>query len=92
MQSYYKTLFYSNVYDTTTYVVLADQTEKIIEEEDIERGYVIKEQLLELYDYCIKANDIGTYSYLIEYCNNARWSRKSRDVSHKDYVKNCQIR
>ena len=67
MQSYYKTLFYSNVYDTTTYVVLADQTEKIIEEEDIERGYVIKEQLLELYDYCIKANDIGTYSYLIEY-------------------------
>jgi hypothetical protein len=32
---YYKTIFYNNVYDTTQYTILADQTEKIIEEEDI---------------------------------------------------------
>ena len=68
---YYKTIFYNNVYDTTQYTILADQTEKIIEEEDISRGYVLKEQLLELYDYCLEPEDISEHSYLIEYISNA---------------------
>jgi hypothetical protein len=64
---YYKTIFYNNVYDTTDFIVLADQTEKIIELEDLVRGYVKKEQLLELYYYCLTIDDISEHSYLIEY-------------------------
>jgi hypothetical protein len=64
---YYKTIFYNNVYDTTDFIVLANQAEKIIELEDYERDYVKKEQLLELYNYCLNVDDIGEHSYLIEY-------------------------
>ena len=56
MGLYWQTVFYNNVYDTRNYIVL-ERVEKIIETEDIERGY----------SDLINTNDIDINSGLIEY-------------------------
>ena len=67
--SYYKTILYYNVYDTTKCVVLADQTQGIIEKREKLQGYVSKEDLLNSYSYryCVNYDDIGENTYIIEY-------------------------
>ena len=67
MPIYRKSVFYHNVYDTTNFIILAEQEEKIIEISDTLRGYVEKEELLDLYDYLLEPEDIGEHSYIIEY-------------------------
>ena len=66
MGLYWQTVFYNNVYDTRNYIVL-ERVEKIIETEDIERGYIDKCNLLKKYSDLINTNDIDINSGLIEY-------------------------
>ena len=63
----FRTVFYHNVYDTTNFIVLAEQDEKIIEASDTQRGYVEEEELLHHYHYLVEPEDIGEHSYIIEY-------------------------
>lgn len=66
MGLYWQTVFYNNIYDTRNYVVL-EIVDKIIEGEDIERGYIKRDNLQQKYIDLIKGECINEHSYLVEY-------------------------
>ena len=68
MGLYWQTVFYNNIYDTRNSIILG-QADKIICNEDIERGYFDKKKLLEKYGD-IKEDNISSNSYLVEYITN----------------------
>lgn len=59
---FYKTVFYNNIYDLSKYIVLAEQVDKIIELEDVFRGYIKKEHL-----FSVNPEEVGEHSYVVEY-------------------------
>jgi|GEM_PF-5909128 len=76
MGFYWQTIFYKNIHSEnlhhdTNFVVLSS-INKIIDKDDIERGYIRKDDLLK---YCSKLDlslpvteaDIGDGSYIVEY-------------------------
>ena len=69
---YYKTVFYSNVFDTTKYIVLGNSTTKCIGEAEKNRGYISKEDLVLFYDCpIVEQENIGEHSYAVEYMTTA---------------------
>jgi hypothetical protein len=66
MGFYWETIFYNDIENKNKFIIL-DQVSYIIEPEDISRGYIRKENLLETYPHLISNTDIGEDSYLIEY-------------------------
>jgi len=66
MGFYWETIFYNDIENKNKFIIL-DQVLYIIEPEDISRGYIRKEKLLETYSHLISNANIGEDSYLIEY-------------------------
>ena len=66
MGIYYRTVFYKDVRNRKEgYIILADMN-PILEENDRERGYVLKEELMKYYGMRIKFEDIGEHSRIEE--------------------------
>ena len=65
MGIYYRTVFYKDVRNKSDYVILSELN-RIVERCDVERGYVLKDELLKFYDSKIHPNDIGEYSRIEE--------------------------
>lgn len=63
MGFYYQTVFYNN---KNKQIVLANDC-PIIDDDDIKRGYVLKEQLLSYYGHLVKNDDITDNSKIVEY-------------------------
>ena len=62
----YQTVFFPNVLDEDKFVVLC-VIDRVLEQIDIERGYVWQHELLEEFGHCITANDITSQSRVVEY-------------------------
>ena len=66
MGIYYRTVFYKDVRNRKEgYIILADM-DPILEGADRERGYVLKEQILDFYGKKVRAEDITGYSRIEE--------------------------
>jgi hypothetical protein len=66
MGIYYITRFYKHQEDRETYVQLGD-IEPIIEPVDVERGYILKAELLEFFSQFVSEEDITDTSVIEEY-------------------------
>jgi hypothetical protein len=66
MGFYWTTIFYSNINNQDVKIILASM-DQIIDDDDIERGFVLKEELLNFFKTKVKKEDITEYSYLVEY-------------------------
>ena len=62
----YTTLFFHDISNQDCFVVLHTD-EKLIDEDDITKGYICQEELLSIFSHLIQETDIGPNSYLIEY-------------------------
>jgi|SRR5439155_23067937 len=59
------TKLYYNVYDSDVFVCLAEN-EQIIEQSDIDRGFILKRELVNYFGSLIEEKKLGPDSYLIE--------------------------
>ena len=82
--TYYTTIFYPDGDDKTTQIVLENK-EKLLEDEDIQRGYIEKAILIEYFPELFSDETLfGTKSMICEY----KWSNDSFDSEEAS----CTIR
>lgn len=62
----YQTVFYPDINDDDTFVLL-HCGERILEEEDMAQGWVSREQLLELFSDVVLETQIGDQSRVVEF-------------------------
>lgn len=62
----YQTVFYPDINDDDTFVLL-HCGERIFDQEDMARGWVSREQLLELFSDLIEETQIGPHSCVVEF-------------------------
>jgi hypothetical protein len=67
MSIYYKTCFYSNIYDADTVIVVLGTLCNIIGQEEIDQGFITRNKLLERFGEIIKSDYVNENSYVIEY-------------------------
>lgn len=60
-------LYWMSVFRNKTTTLTLSAICKLIDDEDVKRGYVRKEELLQLYDDLIKPEDIDDQSYIEDY-------------------------
>lgn len=65
MGIYYRTVFYKDIRNKSDFVVLSELN-RIVENCDKERGYVIKEELLRFFGSKIRLEDISEHSRIEE--------------------------
>ena len=65
MGIYYRTVFYKDVRNKSDFVILAELN-RIVENCDKERGFVIKEELLRFFGSKIRREDISEHSRIEE--------------------------
>ena len=63
----YQTVFYPDIDDDDDDFVLLHCGERILDEEDMARGWVSREQLLELFSDVVLETQIGDHSRVVEY-------------------------
>jgi hypothetical protein len=66
MGFYWTTIFYSDINNQDEKIILASM-DQIIEEDDVERGFILKEDLLNFFATKVKKENIKENSYLVEY-------------------------
>lgn len=66
MGIYYTTYFYPDIQDKSKFTILAHMN-PVLDDSDIKRGYVAKEELLRHYSHLIELIEITEHSYIIEY-------------------------
>ena len=76
MGIYWETVFYSDINNKANHVVLASM-DRILDENDVKRGYVCKTELLNFYKSKINEESISENSYIVEYI----WDTYSSDPS-----------
>lgn len=76
MGIYWQTVFYSDINDMNNKIVLSN-IDPIIDENDVARGYVDKDELLKYFGNKINKGDVGDHSYVVEYS----WS--TYDIDNK---------
>ena len=68
-QIFWQTLFFPDINDTNNFVIISYH-DQIIEDSDMQQGFVTKEQFLEItsdLNVNITDNSIGEHSFLVEY-------------------------
>lgn len=63
-EKHWRTLFYSDINDKTKFIVLSNY-DRAIEESDIERGHILKEELF--VQEGITEDDLNPNSFVVEY-------------------------
>lgn len=68
-KTFWQTLFFPDINDTNNFVIISYH-DQIIEDSDVQQGFVTKDQFLEItseLNVNITDNSIGEHSFLVEY-------------------------
>lgn len=68
-KTFWQTLFFPDINDTNNFVIISYH-DQIIEDSDVQQGFVTKDQFLEItseLNVNITYNSIGEHSFLVEY-------------------------
>jgi hypothetical protein len=69
MGIFYRTVFFKNISNKQDFIVLRD-VDQVIDMHEMERGFIIKEELLKHFMHLINAEDISDDSRVVEYISS----------------------